>query len=236
MERRVLNDATANVDPHAAELREQLLETTSYYSADYFSAKHRFLAASTRLGLAHHALPIHAPSPNCEPLTIDIAIAGAPKPRSALVLSSGVHGVEGLFGSAIQLAFLDQVVAKWQPPLDAAIVLVHAINPYGFAWRRRFNEENVDLNRNFLLAEEQFTGSPPLSGEFRSAMTPHRSKTRFGFWMARMALLALRHGVQSFWETLPVGQYDYPDWLYYGGGKPSQSSQALQSFLPTVLD
>ena len=35
-------------------------------------------------------------------------------------------------------------------PEDVAIVLVHALNPFGFAWRRRWNENNVDLNRNFL--------------------------------------------------------------------------------------
>ena len=92
------------------------------------------------------------------------------------------------------------------------------------------------LNRNFLLAEEKYSGSPPLSGAFRSAMKPSRPRTRFGFWTARMAMLALRHGIQSFWETLPVGQYDYPDWLYYGGGGPTQSSQALHCFLPTLLD
>ena len=27
---------------------------------------------------------------------------------------------------------------------------MHAINPYGFAWTRRVNEDNVDLNRNFV--------------------------------------------------------------------------------------
>ena len=49
-------------------------------------------------------------------------------------------------------------------------------------------------------------------------------------------MLALRHGVHSFWETLPVGQYDYPDWLFFGGRRPAQSVQALASFLPTLLD
>ena len=38
------------------------------------------------------------------------------EPRSALVLSSGVHGVEGLFGSAVQLAFLEQLAPDWRPP------------------------------------------------------------------------------------------------------------------------
>jgi hypothetical protein len=147
-----------------------------------------------------------------------------------------MHGVEGLFGSAVQSAFLEKLAAAWKPPVGTAVVMIHAVNPFGFAWRRRFNEDNVDLNRNFLLAEEKFAGSPPLSSAFRSAMKPSRPRTRFGFWTARMAMLALRHGLQSFWETLPVGQYDYPDWLYYGGRGPTQSSLALESFLPTLLD
>ncbi len=231
-----MNGASANVGSHVAQLKEELLEATNHYSTNYFSARRRFLAASERFGLEHHALPIHAPSPNSEPLTIDITIAGAVKPTTALVLSSGVHGVEGLFGSAVQLAFLERILPNWQPPVGAAVVLIHAINPFGFAWQRRFNEDNVDLNRNFLLAEEHFAGSPPLSGAFRNAMKPSRPRTRFGFWTARMALLALQHGIHSFWETLPVGQYDYPDWLYFGGGGPTQSSRALKCFLPTLLD
>jgi len=43
------------------------------------------------------------------------------------------------------LAHLPTTLAQGQ-----AAVLVHAINPYGFAWTRRVNEDNVDLNRNFV--------------------------------------------------------------------------------------
>lgn len=232
--------AGAHTDPHVVELREELLAATNFYSPDYFAARDRFLAASNKLGLEHHALQIPAPSPRDEPLTIDITLAGPAKPKTALVLTSGVHGVEGLFGSAVQLAFLDQYMNGqrngWQLPSDAGIVLIHAVNPFGFAWRRRFNEDNVDLNRNFLLRDEAFAGAPPLAGKFRSAMKPSRPRARYGFWAARMALLALRHGMNSFWETLPVGQYDYPDWLFFGGAAPTQSSQALSVFLPSVLD
>ena len=34
------------------------------------------------------------------------------------------------------------------------IVLIHALNPYGFKTNRRVNEDNIDLNRNFLSEEE----------------------------------------------------------------------------------
>jgi len=141
-----VNPAVPNRWFDRARLRRQAAELLKYYSPDYFSAKQRFLAACNRVGLAHQSLPIHAPSPNSEPLTIDIAVAGSEKPTLALVVSSGVHGIEGFFGSAVQLAFLEQLAPDWQPPEGAALVFLHALNPYGFAWQRRFNEDNVDLN------------------------------------------------------------------------------------------
>ena len=63
-----------------------------------------------------------------------------------------LYGVppENVVGSAVQLAWLSQRHRTLSVPEDAAIVLVHALNPFGFAWRRRWNENKVDLNRNFL--------------------------------------------------------------------------------------
>ncbi len=51
-------------------------------------------------------------------------------------MSSGLHGVEGYFGSAVQLAWLHGVRAGCiRIPSGTAVVLVHAVNPHGFAWR-----------------------------------------------------------------------------------------------------
>ncbi len=61
--------------------------------------------------------------------------------------SIGLHGVGGFPGSAIQLQFLNELPEVRR---GGAIVLGHILNPYGMAWIRRFNENNVDLNRNFL--------------------------------------------------------------------------------------
>lgn len=208
-----------------------------YYPADYFTARDRFLSASTAAGFEHQSLPIVAPSPNDQPLTIDVAYRPAEHPASALVISSGLHGVEAPLGAAVQLAFLNQIATNpaWRPPENCSIILLHALNPFGFAWRRRFNEDNVDLNRNFLLAEQEYVGAPNLSGSFRTALTPAGMHRRFGFWPARMAYLAMRHGLGSFWQTLPVGQYDYPDWLFFGGRAPSQTAEQLDRSLPALL-
>lgn len=37
------------------------------------------------------------------------------------------------------------------------LVMVHAVNPYGFNFNRRWNEKGVDLNRN-LIPEDTYPG------------------------------------------------------------------------------
>jgi hypothetical protein len=43
-------------------------------------------------------------------------------------------------------------------------MLIHALNPFGFAWLRRVNEANVDLNRNF----QDFNKSLPSSAGYEA--------------------------------------------------------------------
>jgi hypothetical protein len=66
-------------------------------------------------------------------------------------------------------------------------------------------------------------------------MSPSGYHQLLRFWSARMALLALRHGVKSFWQTMPVGQYEFADWLFYGGKGPTQTVQILDRVLPGML-
>lgn len=66
------------------------------------------------------------------------------------------EGPEGYAGSASQLAILDflqdnmyyTTEAKVNEQSDLpTVVMVHALNPYGFATGRRVNEDNIDINR-----------------------------------------------------------------------------------------
>ena len=43
---------------------------------------------------------------------------------------------------------------------DMALVVIHALNPYGMANLRRFNGNNVDLNRNFYFSSDGWQGEP----------------------------------------------------------------------------
>ena len=119
----------------------------------YEDARATFRLMSENAGGVLHAWEIIPPEDGeAEGLTIDAAVFGdGPK---ALILSSGLHGVEGFAGSAIQLDLIRRGI-----PNDIRVVLIHAINPFGMAKIRRVNENNVDLNRNFLADGEAYTGS-----------------------------------------------------------------------------
>ena len=91
----------------------------------------------------------HAKGPNGEPLYLDTARFGAADAANMLVLISSTHGVEGHCGSGAQIAWL-ATGGPAKLPTGTGALLVHAINPSGFAWTRRVNEDNVDLNRNFV--------------------------------------------------------------------------------------
>ena len=77
----------------------------------------------------------------------EVALLGPADAASVLVTISATHGVEGFCGSGVQVATFAQ---RQNVPAGMALVAVHAINPYGFAWLRRVTEDNVDLNRNFI--------------------------------------------------------------------------------------
>ena len=125
-----------------------------YYSADYAAARARFRDKAEAAGATLHAIALPAKGPRGEALAIDIAWLGTTHPQRVLLHTSGLHGVEAFTGSAAQLALLDT------PPRLAAsdaLVVVHVLNPYGMAWLRRTNENNVDLNRNFLFGGERWS-------------------------------------------------------------------------------
>ncbi len=183
-----------------------------YFSADYATARKRFLSAAEAAGETC-SLCLDAAGPEGSPLTIDIACLGSPAPERALLHTSGMHGVEGFAGSAIQLALLQRPLSL---PPDGAVVLVHGLNPYGMAWLRRVNENNVDLNRNFLTAGERYEGAPTGYRRIAGLLNPPTPPRKDLFYL-RAALLALRYGFQSLKRATVAGQYEYPKGLFYGG-------------------
>jgi len=153
------------------------------FSEDYHAARDKFLKAAAEIPSA-----IVKPYEVQDGLFIDVVEVPGNKER-VLMSTSGVHGPEGFAGSAIQTSLLSMVaeVPAVQQLYTAAadkgdegpptLLFIHAVNPYGFANNRRFNEDNVDLNRNFLLDEKvsrrSLSLSPSLLSRHSLFFDPH---------------------------------------------------------------
>jgi hypothetical protein len=107
-------------------------------AASYAEARAAFLRACADAGAELSSQRHPLPGPDGAPLFLDAARFGAPDARRVLLLASGTHGVEGFCGSGIQTWLLRGGLASRLPD-GVALVLVHAVNPWGFAWLRRVN-------------------------------------------------------------------------------------------------
>ncbi len=202
-----------------------------YFSPTYNVARARFRQQINVAGWNLESHPIDFPAPDGSELTIDIGIGGNEHAARSVVISSGLHGVEGYLGSAIQLAWLDQHIDL----AAVRVVLIHALNPYGFAYNRRWNEDGVDLNRNFLRSTESFSGSPPDYPALNDFFNPTSPPPKLDLFLLPALRWVLRYGTQRIKETAAIGQYDYPQGLFFGGSQPAQTQNILAKNLPYWL-
>lgn len=211
-----------------------IMSDAAAFSPDYAAARARFRAAAHALDARLEEHPIGQAGPDGDPLTIDVAVLGSAEPSRAVVVSSGLHGVEGFFGSAVQAALMEDVLGGWSPPDDGALILLHALNPYGFAWLRRVNEENVDLNRNFLVEGDEYTGSPQGYAELDGLLNPKAppSLSSRATFFPRAVWQILRQGMPAMKNAVAGGQYDRPKGLFFGGNELQATGRILDAELP----
>ena len=201
---------------------------------DYATARRLFLDASDRVGCAvsHHLIPDRGPAG--EELSIDVAWLGKAEAVKVILVVSGTHGVEGFAGSLCQSRWLESCGSVPLPD-DLAVMFVHAHNPFGFAWVRRVNEDNVDLNRNYIDFSH-----PPTNDDYEEladALAPREwTEASRAVTDATILAWATEHGFDAVQAAVSAGQYRHADGLFYGGSHPARSQSLLREILTTRLD
>jgi hypothetical protein len=205
--------------------------SSSYFSEDYFIARKRFIESGRSAGAVMDQLPITERGPKGELLTIDIAWLGSQTPKTVLLHTSGVHGVEGFAGSAIQLKILEMPP---KPPTDTAIIIVHALNPYGMAWLRRYNETNVDLNRNFRFEPGAWHEDSYVYAQLDSFLNPKKYRF-FDSFLVQALFNKLRYGEEVLRNAIPTGQNFNPKGLFYCGHQVEEGPKLFSQWLRKSL-
>jgi hypothetical protein len=164
-------------------------------------------------------------------LTIEVISADATREKQKrLILTTGLHGIEGYVGSGILGLFTDEFLPRLNPE-TTGITVVHPINPYGMKHRQRVNQNNVDLNRNFDSDFKSLQSINPhyeslafLLNPTRPLKNPLYEKLAFLWNVVR----ALPQGVSHIRETTLMGQYRVQNGVYFGGFEPQAETLILQ--------
>ncbi|HET9444724.1 MAG TPA: DUF2817 domain-containing protein [Steroidobacteraceae bacterium] len=199
------------------------------FPAGYRDSRAAFLHASRDLGLHVESFEHPLAGSDGAKVSTDVASVGAPDASRVLFIVCGTHGVEGLCGAGMQLGVMRGNLAQTSAPLR--LVFVHALNPHGFLDLRRTNEDNVDLNRNFI----DHSVRPPRSSayaEVHPMLVPEdwdgaaRAEAD-----AQLARFVAQRGSAALQAAVSGGQYDYPDGLFYGGRAPAWSNLLWRKLL-----
>jgi hypothetical protein len=202
-------------------------------TAGYDESRQRFLESAEDAGATIVSYDHPLAGIAGEPLAIDVATLGPDDASSVLIVVSGTHGVEGFAGSALQHHWLAHHAAD--RPADVRVALIHAFNPHGFAWVRRVNEDNVDLNRNFVDWDQP----PPANedyGGIAHLLVPERwdDETQQSTTLALLAY-AEEVGFERLQEVVSGGQYTHPTGVFHGGSGPVWSHRWLTDHLRDLV-
>ncbi len=205
-----------------------------YFAKDYGDARSRFLAAAQQAGadLSSYRNPNRGPAG--EELTTEAAWLGPRDASKVLVTMSATHGAEGFCGSGVQVGWFESGLAA-EAPDDTALLQIHAINPYGFAWLRRVTEDNVDLNRNFVDHEAPHPVNPGYR-ELAEAIWPTEwNDAVIAQTEETLNAYAAEHGAQALQSAVSGGQYSHPDGLFFGGHSDTWSKRTLLQIADQLL-
>ena len=157
-----------------------------------------------------------------------------------IVLTTGVHGMEGYIGATMLDVFFQEIYPTLDPS-DTGVLVVANVNPYGMKYYRRYNENNVDLNRNFILDWNTFDLASNKEYPKVDTFLGPTGKIGNGLWhevgfYLSLGKTAITDGADTISDALLTGQYQYPQGVYYGGTGDEASTVYLKDVFSRCLD
>ena len=176
-----------------------------------------------------------------ENLYIDnIYLPASGEKTNLIIITTGVHGIEGYIGSVMLDVFFEEIYPTLNTE-NTGILIVANVNPYGMKNYRRYNENNVDLNRNFIEDWDSFDRSS--NQEYPKVVNFLQPEGKMGnaFWhevgfYMSLAKEAVFTGADTISDALLTGQYEYPTGVYYGGNGDEVSTTYLKGVFADCID
>lgn len=212
------------------------------FITDYDAIRERFLGhVDTFSSQWQQVKTFSHPIDPADNLYIDSILLEAEETKDNLiVITTGVHGIEGYVGATMLEVFIDNFL----PNLDQSntgVLMITNVNPYGVKYQRRYNENNVDLNRNFIFDWTAFNLNTntdyPKVQSFLQPTTPIKNMAlhEIGFLGGVLKQVAT-NGVSTLSNALLGGQYSTSEGVYYGGTGDEKSTAYIKEVFKETLD
>ena len=205
-----------------------------YYSENWAQATDKFFKLAIKHGDLRWCL-----SSNKRSYEIPYVIIGDGPHK--IVINSGIHGIEGYFGSAAQNVFLDKIAKQIAPGAlrRFSIVLIHVINGWGMDNRMREvmdykNGGLVDLNRNFGVDFSR-PDALPQNPKYELAHDLLLSKPDPIKKKNAIKSFYYRHKNDGVWAAVSNGQYKHPYGLFYGGAAPLMENNMTMEIYDNIM-
>lgn len=202
---------------------------TAVFPGSYAAGRQRWLAQLNKLSCHTRCqpYPCNGVGPEGEELVTDTVWIGPEDASRVLVLLGGTHGIEGFAGSAIQIDLLGLIANGLSViPADSAVLMAHALTPWGYAWQRRCDADGVDLNRNIV----DFSKPLPENKDY--------ALLKDAFYLAdagqrKIALTEFerQHGRVALEKAISAGQYSDPSGPFYGGNAPAHGRLVCEDLM-----
>ena len=158
-----------------------------------------------------------------------------------IVITTGVHGIEGYIGSVMLDVFWEEIYSSEINKANTGVLVVANVNPYGMKYHRRYNENNVDLNRNFILDWNNFDMTVNKDyPKVDSFLGPKETMGNIighelGFY-GSLVKEVIEDGADVISNALLGGQYEAPEGVYYGGNGDEASTTYLKDVFQQTLE
>lgn len=203
-----------------------------FFAQSFAEARAKFLAAAKTTDGELWSIRHPQTGIDGEELAVDVLSLGDPMAKNVLIVCSAVHGVEGYYGSGAINAALNRGIKLRS---DTRVVLIHGINPWGMSFGRRFNENNVDLNRNYLLGEDRSAVNKGYEKIQGWAEIKGLEDSDLAAACACGERLEADIGLTEMKILLSKGQTSSPKGLFFAGYGTCWSTLALHNIMRRVL-
>ncbi|MBC2703123.1 M14 family metallopeptidase [Desulfobacula sp.] len=214
-----------------------------YFQNSYEECRKNFILLADKINKRFEKVTIsklNIESKKDPDLTINYCYVPAQKKfKRLLILSSAVHGIEGYVGSAVQQMFMEELLEKMNLS-EMGVLLIHGMNPYGFKYKRRVSENNVDLNRNCSNDSKLYKSINAGYSNLYTMLNPKGEVSlksiKNMFFQINAIQKIIQYSMGTLRQAILQGQYQYPEGLYFGGNELEPSIKAITPVLKQITE